>query len=98
MAMFDEDEISELEIDELLNIDLGKNKILKEKLGNVVRCLINCNCPDSQIKQGVLNILNEKMKQLNNIENNINNVADNIENIDTIIYGSEETKVVFQNK
>ena len=25
MAMFDEDEISELEIDELLNIDLGKN-------------------------------------------------------------------------
>ena len=98
MAMFDEDEINELEIDELLNIDLGKNKILKEKLGNIIQCVNNCNCPDSQIKQGVLNILNEKMKQLNNIENNIINVADNIENIDTIIYGSEETKVVFQNK
>ena len=98
MAMFDEDEIKEFEIDELLNIDLEKNKILKEKLGNIVNYVKKCNCPDSQMKGGVLNVLNEKMKQLNNIENNINNVADNIENIDSIVYGNEETKVIFQNK
>ena len=98
MAMFDEDEIKEFEIDHLLNIDLEKNKILKEKLGSIINYVNKSNCPDSQIKEGVLNILNEKMKQLNNIENNINNVAGNIENIDSIVYGNEETKVIFQNK
>ena len=98
MAMFDEDEIKEFEIDQLLNIDLEKNKVLEEKLGNIINYVNKCNCPDSQIKEEVLNILNEKMKQLNNIENNINNIAGNIENIDSIVYGKEETKVIFQNK
>ena len=98
MAMFDEDEIKEFEINELLNIDIEKNKILKEKLGQIIKLVNNCNSPDSQIKNEVLNMLNEKMKQLNDIETNINNVTDNIENIDKIIYGNEETKVILQNK
>ena len=98
MAMFDEDEINEFEIDKLLNIDLEKNKILKEKLGTIIQCVNGCNCPDSQIKKEVLGILNDKMQQLINNEKNMNNVAGNIENIDKIVYGNEETKVVFQNK
>ena len=98
MAMFDEDEINEFEIDKLLNIDLEKNNILKEKLGTIIQCVNECNCPDSQIKKEVLGILNDKMQQLINNEKNMDNVAGNIENIDKIVYGNEETKVVFQNK
>ena len=98
MAMFEEDEINDFDIEKLLNIDLEKNKILKEKLGKIIGYVEQTNCPDSQIKTQVLNELNEKMKQLNNNEINVNNVASNIENIDKIIYGNEETKVVFQNK
>ena len=98
MAMFEEDEINDFDIEKLLNIDLEKNKQLKEKLGKIIGYVEQCNCPDSQIKTQVLNELNEKMKQLNNNEINVNNVADNIENIDKIIYGKEETKVVLQNK
>ena len=98
MAMFDEDEINEFEIDKLLNIDLEKNNILKDKLGTIIQYVNGCNCPDSQIKKEVLGILNDKMQQLINNENNMNNVAGNIENIDKIVYGNEETKVVFQNK
>ena len=98
MAMFDEDEINEFEIDKLLNIDLEKNSILKNKLGTIIQYVNGCNCPDSQIKKEVLGILNDKMQQLINNENNMNNVAGNIENIDKIVYGNEETKVVFQNK
>ena len=98
MAMFDEDEINEFEIDKLLNIDLEKNNILKDKLGTIIQYVNGCNCPDSRIKKEVLGVLNDKMQQLINNENNMNNVAGNIENIDKIVYGNEETKVVFQNK
>ena len=98
MAMFEEDEINDFDIEKLLNIDLEKNKMLKEKLGKIIGYVEQCNCSDSQIKTQVLSNLNEKMKQLNNNEINVNNVIGNIENIDKIVYGNEETKVVFQNK
>ena len=98
MAMFEEDEINEFEIDKLLNLDLEKNTILKEKLGKIIEYVNKCNCPEPQIKKEVLGILNEKMQQLKNNENNMENVAGNIENIDKIIYGNEETKVVLHNK
>ena len=98
MAMFEEDEINEFEIDKLLNFDLEKNNFLKEKLGTIIKKVNGCNCPDSQIKKEVLAILNDKMQQLIKNENNMNNVAGNIENIDKIVYGNEETKVVLQNK
>ena len=98
MAMFEEDEIKDFDIENLLNIDLEKNKMLKEKLEIIISYVNQCDCPDAQIKTQVLNILNEKMQQLNNNEINIDNVAGNIENIDKIIYGNEEIKVVLQNK
>ena len=98
MAMFEEDEINEFEIDKLLNLDLEKNKVLKEKLGKIIEYVNKCNCPEPTIKKEVLGKLNEKMQQLKNNENNIENVTANIENIDKIIYGNEETKVVLHNK
>ena len=98
MAMFEEDEINDFEIDKLLNVDLEKNNILKDKMGKIIQYVNGCNCPDSQIKREVLGILNDKMQQLINNENNMNAVEENIENIDKIVYGKEETKVVLQNK
>jgi hypothetical protein len=43
-------------------------------------------------------MLKDKMNQIDNNIQNIDNISSNIENIDKIIYGTNETKVVFQMK
>ena len=96
--MFDEDEIKELEINKLLNFDLEKNSILKEKLIRIIEYINQCKCPDDQIKKQVLEVLNDKMQQLINNEKNVDNVAGNIDNIDKIVFGNNETKIFLQNK
>jgi len=98
MAMFEEDEIKKFDFNELLNIDLEKNKFLKEKIGKIIQYIDESNCPDLQIKKNVLDTLNEKIQQINNNETSINNVIGNIENIDKIVYGNEGVRVVLQNK
>ena len=49
-------------------------------------------------KNEALNMLKDKMNQIDNNIQNIDNISANIENIDKIIYGPNETKVVFQMK
>ena len=43
-------------------------------------------------------MLKDKMNQIDNNIQNIDNISSNIENIHKIIYGTNETKVVFQMK
>ena len=43
-------------------------------------------------------MLKDKMNQIDNNIQNIDNISSNIENIDKIIYGTNETKGVFQMK
>ena len=42
--------------------------------------------------------IKDKMSQIDNNVQNINNISSNIGNIDKIIYGENETKVIFQMK
>ena len=49
-------------------------------------------------KNEAMTVIKDKMNQIDNNIQNIDNISSNIENIDKIIYGQNETKVVFQMK
>ena len=95
MAMFDESEINEIDIEQLLGINFEKFGQLKEKLGRITEYVKNSN---AERKNEALTVLKDKMNQIDNNIHNIDNISGNIENIDKIIYGENETKVVFQMK
>ena len=94
MAMFEEDELNEINIEELLGVDIQKLKEMKNKLGKIINYVDNV---DGEKKE-VINMLKEKEKQIDKNIDNIKNVESNVENIDKIIYGENETKVMFQLK
>ena len=94
MAMFDEEEINEISVEELLRVDLKKIGEMKQKLKNIINYVNEAEGD----KDEAINMLNEKSKQIDKNIDNIQNVEANIENIDKIIYGDNETKVIFQLK
>ena len=94
MAMFDEEEINEINVEELLGVDLKKIGEMKQKLKNIINYVNEAEGD----KDEAINMLNEKSKQIDKNIDNIQNVEANIENIDKIIYGDNETKVIFQLK
>ena len=94
MAMFDEEEINEINVEELLGVDLKKIGEMKQKLKNIINYVNEAEGD----KEEAINMLNEKSKQIDKNIDNIQNVEANIENIDKIIYGDNETKVIFQLK
>ena len=95
MAMFDENEIDEIDMEQLLGINYEKLGQLKEKLGRIMDYVKQAK---GEGKNEALAVLNDKLKQIDNNIKNADNVSGNIENIDKIIYGANETKVVFQMK
>ena len=95
MSMFDENEINEIDMEQLLGISYEKFGELKEKLGRIIEYV---KVAQGSGKNEALNMLKDKMNQIDNNIQNIDNVSSNIENIDKIIYGTNETKVVFQMK
>ena len=94
MAMFDEEEINEISVEELLRVDLKKIGEMKQKLKNIINYVNEAEGD----KDEAINMLNEKSKQIDKNIDNIQNVEANIENIDKIIFGENETKVIFQLK
>jgi hypothetical protein len=95
MAMFDESELNEIDMEQLLGVNFEKYGTLKEKLGRIIEYVKSAQ---GEGKNEALGVLNNKMNQIDNDIRNIDNISSNIENIDKIIYGTEETKVVFQMK
>ena len=95
MAMFDENELDEIDMEQLLGISLEKYGLLKEKVGRIMEYVKSSN---SEEKNKALGILKDKINQIDNNIQNIDNISSNIENIDKIIYGANETTVVFQMK
>ena len=95
MSMFDENEINEIDMEQLLGISYEKFGELKEKLGRIIEYV---KVAQGSGKNEALNMLKDKMNQIDNNIQNIDNISSNIENIDKIIYGTNETKVVFQMK
>ena len=94
MAMFDEEEINEINVEELLGVNLKKIGEMKQKLKNIINYVNEAEGD----KDEAINMLNEKSKQIDKNIDSIQNVEANIENIDKIIYGDNETKVIFQLK
>jgi len=95
MAMFDEREINSIDIEQLLGINLGKFDSLKKKLEKIAAIV---NEAKGGGKEKALAVIKKKIEQNDNNIKNVNNVAGNIENIDKIIYGENETKILFQMK
>ena len=95
MAMFDESEINDIDMEQLLGVNYEKVGQLKDKLSRITEYVKNSQ---GEGKNEALNVLHDKMNQIDNNIKNIDNVSGNIENIDKIIYGANETKVVFQMK
>ena len=94
MAMFDKSELNEINIEQLLGVDIQKLGEMKEKLGKIISYVDEVEGEKNQ----TLNMLKEKSKQIDKNIENIKNVEANVENIDKIIYGENETKVIFQLK
>ena len=94
MAMFDEEELNEINIEQLLGVNTEKLGNMKQKLNTIIN-YVN----DTEVdKTEVLNMLNAKSKQIDKNIENIQNVEANIENVDKIIFGDNETKVIFHIK
>ena len=67
---------------------------MKQKLNTIIN-YVN----DTEVdKTEVLNMLNAKSKQIDKNIENIQNVEANVENVDKIIFGDNETKVIFHIK
>ena len=94
MAMFDENEIEEMNIEELLGVDLEKLGYMKQKLNKIINFVNKTNGE----KNDAIKILKEKSKQIDKNIEDIKDVETNVENIDKIIFGEKETKVIFQLK
>ena len=96
MAMFDNDEeIAEVDVEKFLSIDLEKLGSLKDKTSRIVD-YINSYDISGKEKEEVMRSLDDKIEQIKNTEDDIENIVSNLSSIDKIIYGPEETKVIFK--
>ena len=94
MAMLDESELNEINVEQLLGVDLKKFGEMKDKLEKIISYVNEAGGEKAE----ALNMLMEKSRQIDKNIDNIKNVESNVENIDKIIYGENETKVIFQVK
>ncbi len=96
MAMFDNnEEIEEVDIEKFLSIDLEKLGSMKEKTNRIIE-YINSYDISGKEKEEVMKSLDDKIEQIKNTEENIENIITNLNSIDKIIYGPEETKIIFK--
>ena len=99
MAMFEnEEEIAEVDREKLLGIDLEKLGSLKEKASRITEYLNSYDNIDGPEKENVIQSLDKKIEDIKIIEDDIDNVISNLTKIDKIIYGAEETKIIFQKQ
>ena len=92
--MFDENELNDINIEQLLGVNMENFGIMKEKLNKIISYVNNAEGD----KEEAMAMLKDKSNQINKNIENIKNVEGNVENIDKIIFGENETKVIFQLK
>ena len=96
MAMFDnKEEIQEVDIEKLLCIDLEKLGSLKDKTSRVID-FVNSFDVNEKEKENAMKSFEDKIDQIKDTEGDIDNIVSNLNSIDKIIYGAEETKVIFK--
>ena len=97
MAMFDsKEEIQEVDTEKLLCIDLEKLGSLKEKTSKIIEFVNYNDDINENDKNKALESFNDKIEEIKNTEDDINNIISNLTSIDKIVYGPEETKVIFK--
>jgi hypothetical protein len=97
MAMFDsKEEIQEVDTEKLLCIDLEKLGSLKEKTSKIIEFVNYNDDINENDKNKALESFNDKIEEIKNTEDDINNIISNLSSIDKIVYGPEETKVIFK--
>ncbi len=96
MAMFDnDDEINEVDREKLLGIDLEQMGSLKDKAERLIEYLNSFSDDNDKEKDNAIQKLEKKIESLKEIEDDIENIISNITKVDKIIFGTEETKVLF---
>ena len=96
MAMFDnKEEIQEVDLEKLLCIDLEKLGSLKDKTNRVID-FVNSFDVNEKEKETAMKSFEDKIEQIKDTEEDIDNIVSNLNSIDKIIYGPEETKVIFK--
>ena len=94
--MFDnKEEIQEVDLEKLLCIDLEKLGSLKDKTNRVID-FVNSFDVNEKEKETAMKSFEDKIEQIKGTEEDIDNIVSNLNSIDKIIYGPEETKVIFK--
>ena len=97
MAMFNnEEEIEEVTKENLLGINLEKLGNLKDKVERITAHVNSFSGNNQKEKGKALEKLNQKYEEIKNVQDDIDNVISNISKVDKIIFGEEETKILFQ--
>ena len=96
MAMFDNsEEIDEVDIEKFLSIDLEKLGSMKDKTSRIMEFISSFDLNGKE-KEEVIKSLEDKMQQIKTTEEDLDNVVSNLNSIDKIIYGPDETKIIFK--
>ena len=96
MAMFDNsEEIDEVDIEKFLSIDLEKLGSMKDKTSRIMEYISSFDLNGKE-KEEVIKSLEDKMQQIKTTEEDLDNVVSNLNSIDKIIYGPDETKIIFK--
>ena len=94
MAMFENDEeINEVDREKLLGIDLEQLGSLKDKAER-----LNDHLSSFENSENAVQMLKKKIDEIRVLEDDIDNIVFNISKVDKIIYGPEETKVIFKKE
>ena len=96
MAMFEnEEEIDEVDVEKFLSIDLEKLGSMKEKTNRIIEYISSFDLNEKE-KEEVIKSLEDKIQQINTSQEDMDNILSNLNSIDKIIYGPEETKIIFK--
>jgi hypothetical protein len=89
LAKFDEDELSELTVKDILTFESKEFKGIKNKLEEILEIGLKSN--DNEI----ITLLNEKIKSLESNTNNLNLIIKNLDKVDDFVILNETLKFFF---
>jgi hypothetical protein len=90
LAKFDEDEVSEMTVKDILTFDLKEFDGIKNKLEEILEVVIKSN--DKEI----IDFLSEKIKSVDTNRNNINLILNNLDKVEDFVILSETLKFFFK--
>ena len=68
---------------------------MKEKTNRIIEYISSFDLNEKE-KEEVIKSLEDKIQQINTSQEDMDNILSNLNSIDKIIYGPEETKIIFK--